>query len=74
MDTFWFRFANPQTPLAAGTGAAFASVTDFAAHADAVPLTSIRPEPGSAWDHVEEAQPLLVMEWPLVSLANWQEP
>lgn len=33
-----------------------------------------RPEPGSAWDHVEEAQSLLVMERPLVSLANWQEP
>ena len=30
MDTFGFRFSNPMTPLAAGTGAAFASITDFA--------------------------------------------
>ena len=34
MDTFGFRFANPQTPLAAGTGPAFASITDFAAASD----------------------------------------
>ena len=31
-------------------------------------------EPGSAWDQVERFQPLLVMQKPLVSLANWQEP
>jgi Ca2+-binding RTX toxin-like protein len=34
MDTFGFRFSNPQTPLAAGTGAAFASITDFNAASD----------------------------------------
>lgn len=34
MDTFGFRFSNPMTPLAAGTGAAFASITDFAAASD----------------------------------------
>lgn len=34
MDTFGFRFANPQTPLAAGTGPAFASITDFNAASD----------------------------------------
>ena len=34
MDTFSFRFSNPMTPLAAGTGAAFASITDFAAASD----------------------------------------
>ncbi|GAB96543.1 hypothetical protein BJY21_000281 [Kineosphaera limosa] len=33
-----------------------------------------QPEPGSAWDQVEQWQPLLVMKEPLVSLANWQEP
>ncbi len=34
MDTFGFRFSNPMTPLAAGTGAAFASITDFSAASD----------------------------------------
>lgn len=34
MDTFGFRFANPLTPLAAGTGAAFASIADFNAASD----------------------------------------
>jgi hypothetical protein len=34
MDTFGFRFSNPQTPLAAGTGAAFVAITDFSAAAD----------------------------------------
>ncbi len=34
MDTFGFRFSNPQTPLAAGTGAAFASIADFNAASD----------------------------------------
>ena len=34
MDTFAFRFSNPMTPLAAGTGAAFASITDFNAASD----------------------------------------
>ena len=33
-DIFGFRFANPQTPLAAGTGAAFATITDFSAATD----------------------------------------
>jgi Ca2+-binding RTX toxin-like protein len=33
-DVFGFRFANPQTPLAAGTGAAFATITDFSAATD----------------------------------------
>ncbi len=33
-DIFGFRFANPQTPLAAGTGAAFATITDFSAASD----------------------------------------
>ncbi len=34
MDTFGFRFSGPLTPLAAGTGAAFASITDFNAASD----------------------------------------
>jgi Ca2+-binding RTX toxin-like protein len=33
-DIFGFRFADPQTPLAAGTGAAFATLTDFSAATD----------------------------------------
>ncbi len=33
-DIFGFRFADPQTPLAAGTGAAFATITDFSAATD----------------------------------------
>lgn len=33
-DIFGFRFANPLTPLAAGTGAAFATITDFSAASD----------------------------------------
>jgi Ca2+-binding RTX toxin-like protein len=33
-DTFLFKQANPQTPLAVGTGPAFASVTDFRAGDD----------------------------------------
>lgn len=33
-DTFAFRFSNPQTPLAAGTGAAFAAIEDFDAAYD----------------------------------------
>lgn len=33
-DTFFFKQANPLTPLAAGTGAAFASITDFRAGED----------------------------------------
>ncbi|NKE46004.1 hypothetical protein HB662_14535 [Roseomonas frigidaquae] len=33
-DRFVFRFADPQTQLAAGTGAAFASITDFSAADD----------------------------------------
>ncbi len=34
MDMFLFKFANPQTPLAAGTGAAFTAITDFKAAED----------------------------------------
>ena len=33
-DTFAFKFNNPQTPLAAGTGAAFAAIEDFDASDD----------------------------------------
>jgi hypothetical protein len=33
-DIFGFRFADPQTPLAAGTGPAFATITDFSAATD----------------------------------------
>jgi hypothetical protein len=33
-DVFAFRFADPQTGLAAGTGAAFATITDFSAATD----------------------------------------
>ena len=33
-DTFAFKFSNPQTPLAAGTGAAFAAIEDFNASDD----------------------------------------
>jgi Ca2+-binding RTX toxin-like protein len=33
-DTFAFKFSNPQTPLAAGTGAAFAAIEDFNAYDD----------------------------------------
>jgi hypothetical protein len=33
-DIFGFRFADPQTALAAGTGAAFATITDFSAATD----------------------------------------
>jgi hypothetical protein len=33
-DIFGFRFADPLTPLAAGTGAAFATLTDFSAATD----------------------------------------
>jgi Ca2+-binding RTX toxin-like protein len=33
-DRFLFRFNNPQTPLAAGTGAAFAAITDFSTATD----------------------------------------
>jgi Ca2+-binding RTX toxin-like protein len=33
-DTFAFKFSNPQTPLAAGTGAAFAAIEDFKASDD----------------------------------------
>ena len=33
-DTFAFKFSNPQTPLAAGTGAAFAAIEDFEASDD----------------------------------------
>lgn len=35
-DTFLFRFNTPQTPLAAGTGAAFATITDFRAADDTI--------------------------------------
>ncbi len=33
-DRFEFRFSNPLTPLAAGTGAAFTAITDFSAADD----------------------------------------
>lgn len=33
-DTFGFKYSNPLTPLAAGTGAAFASIEDFSAADD----------------------------------------
>jgi Ca2+-binding RTX toxin-like protein len=33
-DTFAFKFSNPQTPLAVGTGAAFAAIEDFKAADD----------------------------------------
>lgn len=35
-DIFGFRFADPQAGLAAGTGAAFATITDFSAATDAL--------------------------------------
>jgi putative nodulation protein len=34
MDSFMFKFNNPQTPLAAGTGPAFTAITDFSAADD----------------------------------------
>ena len=45
-DIFSFKYSNPQTPLAAGTGAAFASIEDF----DAADDTLVFDVPGLGID------------------------
>ncbi len=47
-DFFAFKFSNPQTPLAAGTGAAFATIEDF----DAADDTLLFDVPGLGEDAV----------------------
>lgn len=40
LDTFLFKYNNPQTPLAAGTGPAFTAITDFDATLDTLAFDS----------------------------------